>query len=109
VSVIPAQERVKKPPNRLKCRLQRRTREGGAPYNSLFQLDKWIPAFAGMTLRSLLGARNSNFFARSQAGIHASEGHRFPHGPINVVTACAGTTPQQGCQSLERFQLRDLR
>src|SRR5271157_6071634 len=30
---------------------QRRPREGGDPYNNLFQLDKWIPAFAGMTLR----------------------------------------------------------
>ncbi len=30
---------------------QRHLRAGGDPYKSLFQLDKWIPAFAGMTLR----------------------------------------------------------
>ena len=46
----------------------RRTREGRYPYKSLFQLDKWIPAFAGMTLRSLPEARNSDFFTRSKAG-----------------------------------------
>jgi len=61
---IPAFERVKKSPNRLKFRPQRRTREGGYPYKSLFQLDKWIPAFAGMTLRSLPEARNSDSFIR---------------------------------------------
>ena len=33
-------------------RLRRRTREGGYPYKNLFQLDRWIPAFAGMTPRS---------------------------------------------------------
>ena len=37
---MPAFERVKKSPSRLKCRPQRRTREGGYPYKSLFQLEK---------------------------------------------------------------------
>ncbi len=55
-TVIPAKERVKKSPNwlkRLKSGPQRRPRAGGDPYKSLFLLDKWIPAFAGMTLRGL--------------------------------------------------------
>jgi hypothetical protein len=51
LSWFPAFEHVKKSPNRLKCQPQRRTSAGGASYKSLFQLDKWIPAFAGMTLR----------------------------------------------------------
>ncbi|MGO9485307.1 MAG: hypothetical protein ACLPX9_12085, partial [Rhodomicrobium sp.] len=59
-SVIPAKERVKKSPDwlkRLKSAPQRRPRVGGDPYKSLFQIDKWIPACAGMTLRSLPGSR----------------------------------------------------
>jgi hypothetical protein len=69
---IPAFERVKKSPNwfeRLKSSPQRRPRAGGDPYKRLFQLDKWIPAFAGMTLRSLPEARNSDSFTRSFAGM----------------------------------------
>ena len=66
---IPAFERVKKSANRLKSGPQRRPREGGDPSKSLFQLDKWIPAFAGMTLRSLPEARNFDFFTRSCAGM----------------------------------------
>ena len=67
-SVIPAKERVKESATRLKSGPQRRPREGGDPYKSLFQLDKWIPAFAGMTLRSLTKGCNFDFFTRSQAG-----------------------------------------
>ncbi len=48
--LFPAKERVKKSANRLKSKPQRRPREGGDPYKSLLRLDKWIPAFAGMTL-----------------------------------------------------------
>jgi PQQ-dependent catabolism-associated beta-propeller protein len=46
---IPAFERVKKLANRLKWGPQRRPREGGDPCQSLLLLDRWIPAFAGMT------------------------------------------------------------
>ncbi len=60
---------VKKSANRLKSGPQRRPRAGGDPYKSLFQLDKWIPAFAGMTLRSHPEARKLDFFTRSYAGV----------------------------------------
>jgi len=71
-SAVPAQERVKKSANwlkRSKSGPQRRPRGGGDPYKSLFQLDKWIPAFAGMTLRSLAEVCNFDFFTRSKAGM----------------------------------------
>ena len=41
----------------------------GTHAKSLFQLDKWIPAFAGMTLRSFTEACNSDFFTHSFAGM----------------------------------------
>ncbi len=69
--VIPAKERVKKSANQLKSGPQRRPRAGGDPYKSLFQLDKWIPAFAGMTLRSLAEVCNFDFFTRSFARMTA--------------------------------------
>ena len=68
LSWVPACERVKKSENRLKSGPQRRPREGGDPYKRLFQLDKLIPAFAGMTTRSIAEARNFDFFTRSCAG-----------------------------------------
>jgi hypothetical protein len=48
---------------------QRRPGEGGALYKSLSQLDEWIPAFAGMTLRCLAEACNFDFFTRSFEGM----------------------------------------
>jgi hypothetical protein len=66
---IPAFERAKKSPSRLKSGPQRRPREGGDPYKTLFLRDKWIPAFAGMTLRSLPEVCNFDFFTRSFAGM----------------------------------------
>jgi len=68
--VIPAKERVKESAAQLKSGPQRRPRAGVEPYKSLFQLDKWIPAFAGMTLRDLTEGCNFDFFTRSKAGIH---------------------------------------
>jgi hypothetical protein len=95
-SVIPAQEGVKRSPNRLK-RLkpgkQRRPRGGGDPYKMLFQRQKWIPAFAGMTLVAHLRAWRFNFFTRSQAGIHAGQKHRRCI-YLTWVPAVAGTTPR---------------
>jgi mono/diheme cytochrome c family protein len=88
---IPAFERAKKSPSRLKSGPQRRPREGGDPYKTLFLRDKWIPAFAGMTLRSLPEVCNFDFFTRSQAGIHASKKRSFCKW-LPWVPACAGTT-----------------
>ena len=48
---------------------QRRPREGGIHAKVLFQRLKWIPAFAGMTLRSLAEVCNFDFFTRSFAGM----------------------------------------
>ena len=50
--VIPANERVKKSlnwPKRPKSGPAASSRAGGDPYKNLFQVDKWIPAFAGTT------------------------------------------------------------
>jgi len=88
-SVIPAQEHVKKSATRLKSGQQRRPRAGGDPYKSLFQLDEWIPAFAGMTLRGLTEGCNFDFFTRSQAGIHVSKKH-CPFMGLPWVPAFAG-------------------
>jgi hypothetical protein len=68
---MPAHEHVKKSPSRLKSGPQRRPREGGDPYKSLFQLDKWIPAFAGMTLAAYLRTGHFDFFTCSFAGMTA--------------------------------------
>ena len=92
-TVIPAKERVKKSPNwlkRLKSGPQRRPRAGGDPYKSLFQLDKWIPAFAGMTLRGLPEGCKFDFFTHSQAGIHAGKKYRLCMW-LPWVPGCAGT------------------
>jgi len=40
----------------------------------LFQRLKWIPAFAGMTLRSLAEVCNFDFFTRSFAGMTLRKG-----------------------------------
>ena len=64
-SRLRACEKIAEP---VKSGLRRRPRAGGAPYKSLFQLDKWIPAFAGMMLRSLAEVCNFDFFTRSFAG-----------------------------------------
>ena len=53
---------------------QRHLRAGGDPYKRLLQLDKWIPAFAGMMLRSFPEARNSDSFTRSFAGMTLRKG-----------------------------------
>ena len=43
--------------------------KAGTHAKVLFQRLKWIPAFAGMTLRSLAEVCNFDFFTRSFAGM----------------------------------------
>jgi hypothetical protein len=62
-----AREKIAEP---VESEPQRRPREGGDSTNVLFHRLKWIPAFAGMTLRSIPEARDFDFFTRSQAGTH---------------------------------------
>ena len=73
-TVVPAKERVKKSANRLKCSKsgpQRRPRGRGDPSKSLFQLDRWIPAFAGMTVVHTAKVPHFDFCTRSSAGMTA--------------------------------------
>jgi hypothetical protein len=61
------------PRKRSKTAPQRRPREGGDPSKMLFQPDKWIPAFAGMTLVAYPQARHFDFFTRRFAGMTLAE------------------------------------
>jgi len=61
---------VKKLANRLNPGRSVVPAKAGTHAKVLFQPLKWIPAFAGMTLRSLTKGCNFDFFTRSKAGIH---------------------------------------
>ncbi len=90
IQELPAYERVKKSRKwlkRLKSGPQRRPRGGGDPNKSLFQLDKWIPAFAGMTLVAYPRTRHFDFFTHSHAGLTPRQSHRadrVPEAPAHL-------------------------
>jgi hypothetical protein len=62
-------ERVKKSANRLNPGRSVVPAKAGTHAKVLFQRLKWIPAFAGMTLRGLAEVCNFDFFTRSKAGM----------------------------------------
>ena len=90
--VIPAKERVKKSANRLNPGRSVVPAKAGTHAKVLFQRLKWIPAFAGMTLRSLAEVCNFDFFTRSKAGIHVQTKHYLAE---RWVPAFAGTTQER--------------
>ena len=79
--VIPANESVKKSATRLKSGRSVVPAQAGTHIRACSSLTNGIPAFAGMTLRSLTKGCNFDFFTRSNAGIHARKTL-----PLYVVT-----------------------
>jgi len=94
-SVIPAKERVKESATRLKSGPQRRPREGGDPYKSLFQLGKWIPAFERVK-KSANRLNPGRSVVPAKAGTHA----KVLFLQLKWIPAFAGMTLQslaKGC------------
>jgi len=90
---MPAFERVKKSANRLN---PGRSVKAGTYAKVLFQRLKWIPAFAGMTLRSLAEGCNFDFFTRSFAGMTLVPRRYVLDSGAPSMGLCPGFCPSYG-------------